>query len=103
MHLHSSRSDGTDSPAEVIARAASLGVTLAALTDHDSVAGVPEALVAGKRVGVRVLPALEMDTEWAHELHILGLDVDIAEARLSAALETARKRRKVRNVKSCGG
>lgn len=97
MHLHSSRSDGTDSPAEVIARAASLGVTLAALTDHDSVAGVPEALAAGKRVGVRVLPALEMDTEWPHELHILGLDVDIEEPRLFEALQTARDRRVVRN------
>ena len=86
MHLHSSRSDGTDAPAEVIARAAAYGVTLAALTDHDCVSGVPEALAAGRNLGVRVLPALEMDTEWAHELHILGLDVDIAEARLSAAL-----------------
>ena len=97
LHLHSSCSDGTDSPAEVIARAASLGVTLCALTDHDCVTGVPEALAAGKRLGVRVLPALEMDTEWPHEMHILGLDVDSSEPRLSAALETARKRRAVRN------
>ncbi len=97
LHLHSTCSDGTDSPTEVIARVASLGVTLAALTDHDCVTGVPEALAAGKRLGIRVLPALEMDTEWPHELHILGLDVDIAEPCLSAALETARKRRIERN------
>ncbi|HWQ05785.1 MAG TPA: PHP domain-containing protein [Feifaniaceae bacterium] len=98
LHLHSKCSDGSDTPGEVISRAASLGVTLAALTDHDCVTGVTEALEAGKRFGVRVLPALEMDTEWPHELHILGLDVDIAESRLSAALETARKRRIERNA-----
>ena len=97
LHLHSKCSDGSDSPSEVISRAASLGVTLAALTDHDCVTGVTEALTAGKSLGVRVLPALEMDTEWPHELHILGLDVDIAEPRLSAALETARQRRIERN------
>ena len=97
LHLHSKCSDGTDSPSEVIARAASLGVTLAALTDHDCVTGMPEALEAGKRLGVRVLPALEMDTEWPHELHILGLDVDTEEPGLQAALQTARERRAVRN------
>ncbi|HWP21871.1 MAG TPA: PHP domain-containing protein [Candidatus Cryosericum sp.] len=97
LHLHSKCSDGSDTPSEVISRAASLGVTLAALTDHDCVTGVTEALEAGKRFGVRVLPALEMDTEWPHELHILGLDVDTGEPGLQAALQTARERRAGRN------
>ncbi|HWQ06658.1 MAG TPA: PHP domain-containing protein [Feifaniaceae bacterium] len=97
LHLHSVCSDGTDTPAGVIERAYKAGVTLAALSDHDCITGVPEALAAGKRLGVRVLPALEMDCEWPHELHILGLDVDIDESGLRSALETARKRRVIRN------
>lgn len=97
LHMHSRCSDGSDAPADVIQQAAQRGVTLAALTDHDCVTGVGEALEAGVKVGVRVLPALEMDCEWPHELHILGIDVDVKEAGLSAALETARQRRAVRN------
>lgn len=98
LHMHSVCSDGGDTPSRVIENAAARGVTLAALTDHDGVAGVREALDAGKRFGVRVLPSLEMDTEWPHELHILGLDLNIDDADLQNALETARKRRVERNA-----
>ena len=97
LHMHSIRSDGSDTPAGVMEQARRHGVTLAALTDHDCVTGVAEALEAGAKLGIRVLPAIEMDCEWPHELHILGLDVDPQEAGLSAALETARKRRLTRN------
>lgn len=97
LHMHSIRSDGSDTPASVMEQAKRYGVTMAALTDHDCVTGVAEALEAGTMLGIRVLPAIEMDCEWPHELHILGLDVDPREAGLSAALETARKRRLIRN------
>jgi predicted metal-dependent phosphoesterase TrpH len=98
LHMHSSCSDGSDAPAGVIARAAKQGITLLALTDHDCVGGVVEAVHAGAALGARVLPAIEMDTEWQHELHILGLDIDIFEPGLASALETARKRRSMRNA-----
>jgi len=97
LHLHSNCSDGADTPSRVVACAAERGLTLLALTDHDGVNGVKEAVFAGERLGARVLPAIEMDTEWPHELHILGLDVDIEEPRFVAALDTARKRRSLRN------
>ena len=97
LHLHSNCSDGFDAPARVVEQAKECGVTLLALTDHDSVSGVPEAVQAGERLGVRVLPAIEMDTEWPHELHILGLDIDIYEPGLVGALERARTRRGIRN------
>ena len=97
LHLHSNCSDGFDAPARVVEQANECGVTLLALTDHDSVCGVPEAMQAGERLGVRVLPAIEMDTEWSHELHILGLDIDIFEPGLVRALEQARTRRGLRN------
>ncbi|MEA5049138.1 MAG: PHP domain-containing protein [Eubacteriales bacterium] len=98
LHLHSSRSDGSDAPADVIANAVRRGITLLALTDHDGVGGVPEAVRAGEALGARVIPAIEMDTEWQHELHILGLDIDIYEPRLTQALNQARARRSVRNA-----
>jgi len=97
LHLHSNCSDGFDAPARVVEQAAECGVTLLALTDHDSVSGVREAMQAGDRLGLRVLPAIEMDTEWPHELHILGLDIDIFEPGLVLALEQARTRRGIRN------
>ncbi len=98
LHMHSICSDGGDTPSRVIETVAARGVTLAALTDHDGVAGVKEAVAAGKQNGVRVLPSIEMDTEWSHELHILGLDLDIDETNLQNALETARRRRVERNA-----
>ena len=97
LHLHSNCSDGSDAPSVVVARAVEQGVTLLALTDHDGVSGVEQACLAGARLGVRVLPAIEMDTEWPHEMHILGLDIDIYEPCLVAALETAQRRRSIRN------
>ena len=98
LHLHSNRSDGSDTPAEVVRAAAANGITLLALTDHDNVSGVPEAMAEAKRIGVRLLPAIEMDAEWPHEMHILGQDVDITEPRFQRALEVALTRRGVRNT-----
>ena len=76
LHTHSIVSDGTATPIEVVELAARADLKLVALTDHDSIMGVGEALEAGKRLGIPVLPAVEMDNEWRHELHIIGLDVD---------------------------
>jgi 3',5'-nucleoside bisphosphate phosphatase len=86
LQSHSTCSDGALPAAEVVARAAGAGVRLLALSDHDTVAGVAEALAAGARLGVRVLPAVEISsiddpavhgaTGSARELHILGYLVD---------------------------
>jgi len=97
LHLHSSFSDGADTPAEVVRAAFARGVTLLALTDHDSVGGVPEAAAEAERLGIRLLPALEMDAHWPHEMHILGLDIDVREPRMAAALAVALTRRGERN------
>lgn len=97
LHLHSTCSDGADRPAEVVKKAAEAGLSLLALTDHDSVMGVSEACDAGAALGLQVLHAVEMDTEWPSEMHILGLDLDEHEAHFVAMLETARERRIARN------
>lgn len=98
LHLHSSYSDGSDTPAQVVRAAAERGVTMLALTDHDNVLGVPEAMAESLRIGVRFLPSIEMDAEWPHEMHILGLDIDTQEPRMKEALVVALKRRGERNL-----
>src|ERR1700719_191742 len=60
LQSHSTHSDGALPAAEVVKRAADSGVELLALSDHDTVSGVSEALVAGERAGVRVVPAVEI-------------------------------------------
>ena len=92
LQSHSTHSDGTLPPAEVVARAATAGVELLALSDHDTVAGVPEALAAAEAHGIRLSPAAELSSvHGAHEdLHILGYGIDPSDPGLQAALEDFR-------------
>ena len=81
LQSHSTHSDGALAAAEVVERAAEAGVELLALSDHDTVSGVSEAIEAGERSGVRIVPAVEISAvdEGApvgRELHILGYDID---------------------------
>lgn len=99
FHTHSNCSDGADSPAVLVNRAKEAGIRFLALTDHDTVRGYPEAAEEGKRIGLPVLPAIEMDSEFAEELHILGLGIDPFHPGLISALETALERRNQRNRK----
>ena len=81
LQSHSTHSDGALSAAEVVQRAAEAGVELLALSDHDTISGVAEAIETGERVGVRIVPAVEISAvdEGApvgRELHILGYNID---------------------------
>lgn len=81
LQAHSTHSDGALSASEVVEAAAAAGVELLALSDHDTTAGVGEALAAGERVGVRVVPAVEISaidtgSPAPRELHILGYLID---------------------------
>ena len=73
LHLHSTASDGEVEPAGVVERAASAGLDAVALTDHDTIAGLPEAIDAGERLGVRVVTGCEFSVKapWG-EMHVLG-------------------------------
>jgi 3',5'-nucleoside bisphosphate phosphatase len=91
LQSHSTHSDGALEAAEVVERAARAGVELLALSDHDTVSGVAEALRAGERHGVKVVPAVEIsaldaDAREARELHILGYGVDHTGTALTAKL-----------------
>ena len=96
FHLHSEISDGTLAPARVVEEAAGCGVAALALTDHDDVAGVPEAQERGCKLGVEVLPGIELsvgEQDGRVQLHILGLGIDVENAALLALVERLRAAR----------
>jgi 3',5'-nucleoside bisphosphate phosphatase len=101
LQSHSTHSDGALPAAEVVQRAAAAGVQLLALSDHDTISGVSEAIAEGERVGVRVVPAVEISAVDAgstvpRELHILGYCIDytgeVMTERLTAFLADREKR-----------
>lgn len=74
LHAHTVFSDGTDTPAELIEKAEAVGLSAIALTDHNTVAGLPEFLQAAKGKSVEAVPGIEFSTDYqGTELHILGL------------------------------
>jgi predicted metal-dependent phosphoesterase TrpH len=104
LQSHSLHSDGALPPAEVVARAADAGVTLLALTDHDTVDGVAEALTAGAAHGVRIVPATEISAvqEPYEDLHVLGYGIDHADPLLAERLRGARADRELRAERMAG-
>ncbi len=94
LHTHSLCSDGAYTPAELVRRAAARGVRVQALSDHDTLAGVGEAMAEGERLGVRVIPATELNTEsqWG-DVHVLGYFLDPADAALGDRLRWLREHR----------
>ena len=74
LHVHSTYSDGTLNPQELIRLAAETGVEALALCDHNTVAGLPEFLAAAEGSGIEAIPGVEFSTDFGErELHILGL------------------------------
>ncbi len=98
LQSHSRHSDGELEPAQVVRLAAQAGVRLLALSDHDTTAGVDEALCAGAELGLRVVPAAELSAvdPAGEDLHILGYGIDHRDARLSERLATFRADRERR-------
>ena len=92
LQAHSVHSDGALPAAEVVERAAAAGVELFALTDHDTVDGVPEAAAKARELGLRFSPAAELSAvHGGHEdLHVLGYELDVADPELIAILEDFR-------------
>lgn len=94
LHCHTTASDGGLSAQEVVARAASLGIEVLAITDHDTTEGVPEAVAEGQRREVIVVPGVEISAvSEREEIHLLGYFVDPANAELQGLLARAREAR----------
>src|SRR3954454_4244242 len=97
LHAHSTASDGTSSPAAVLAEAAAAGLDVVALTDHDTTAGWAEAAAAVPSMHVALVPGAEISTQARGiSIHLLAYLQDPAEPGLAAELERCRSDRLTR-------
>ena len=100
LHTHTTASDGSMTPTELIRRAVSKGLAAIAVTDHDCVDGVEEALTEGRRQGIEVIPGLEISAEFDRgTMHILGFFVDWKKESLQRRLFELQEARRLRNPK----
>jgi len=99
LHTHSTASDGTLSPTELMQEAARAGLRAIALTDHDTVAGAQEAAAEADRHGLRFFPGVELDIGCSHgSFHLLGLNLKPESPELASALTVIRENRTSRNL-----
>lgn len=98
LHVHSTASDGTLTPAQVVSYAVSKQLTAIALTDHDTIDGLEEALGAARGLPIEVVPGIELSCVYHEtEIHILGLFVDRTQKRFTDELVNIREIRNARN------
>ena len=100
LHTHTIASDGTLTPGELVVLAKKTGLAAVAITDHDTVAGLPEGLAAGKELGIQVIPGVEISTdEEGREIHIVGLFLRPDCRELLEFLESRKQERIRRNAR----
>lgn len=100
LHVHSSCSDGTDSPEELVKLADSLNLSAFALTDHDTVDGISEAMAAAKDYRLEVIPGIEISSYYNNkEIHILGLYIDYMNEEFKKELDSFKNSRLERNLR----
>ncbi|MCF7810576.1 PHP domain-containing protein [bacterium] len=100
FHTHSTASDGELSPTELVETAARKGLTAIAISDHDTMQGIEEALAAGEANGIKVIPAVEISVNDDYDsLHMLGYFVDQNDEELNVMLYRVQNSRDDRNLK----
>jgi 3',5'-nucleoside bisphosphate phosphatase len=98
LHAHTTASDGSLTPRELVERAARKGVKALAVTDHDTLDGLEEAITAGRDFGVEIVPGLEISAEFSPgTMHILGYYISLDSAALLEQLSALRRARNERN------
>lgn len=98
LHVHSTASDGTYTPAELVQLAVSAGLSAFALTDHDTIAGISEAKLAAADCGCEVISGVELSCDYnGREVHMVGLFIDETDPALLAELASFNERRIERN------
>lgn len=98
LHIHTTASDGSMKPDEVVYYAKQKGIIALSITDHDTVAGIKEAKRVGMSIGVEIIPGIEISAEYDGELHILGYYIDEV-PYLKEKLKEFQTRRELRNIK----
>ncbi|MGH1366159.1 MAG: PHP domain-containing protein [Calditrichia bacterium] len=103
LHMHSTYSDGSQTPEQLMQEAKELGLTAIALTDHDTIDGIPEFMELGKKYGIRAIPGVEIsvDTKLPNNghMHILGLLLDPDSEELKTTLNYLMEQRNLRAQK----
>jgi predicted metal-dependent phosphoesterase TrpH len=104
LHIHSSYSDGAFTPSELVAIAGMHDVRVIAIADHDSVAGIEEASVAGAAADIEILPAIELSVQFEElqDVHLLGYGIDCCDDIFLGKLDGFRHRRAGRNDEILG-
>ena len=109
LHSHSTASDGVLTPSELVLEAAKKGVTVLALTDHDTVAGIEEAKTAAVEAGMTLVPGIELNINWpTGEFHLLGLGLKNISESLSSIIcnlqndRLNRNKRIIQNIRDAG-
>jgi predicted metal-dependent phosphoesterase TrpH len=100
LHIHSNCSDGAFSPTELVLRASQEGLVAVALADHDSVAGIAEAVTAGLSCGVEVISGVELSVQFRswQDVHLLGYGIEWSDSGFLQKLNGFRDRREHRNI-----
>ncbi len=99
LHVHTTASDGTLSPAQVVSLASEQGLQAIAITDHDTVSGYAQAAEAAAELGLEVIPGIEVSTKWEGPIHILGYFIDPDSPQLVHTLQGLVEDRDARNEK----
>ncbi len=101
LHTHTTCSDGSMTPEELVRHAADSGLSAVAVSDHDTADGVKEALAAGQKYGIEVVPAIELSAKSNTETHILGYFIDPDSSKLAEAMAYIRDVRTIRLGETC--
>jgi predicted metal-dependent phosphoesterase TrpH len=99
LHTHSTASDGSFTPKELIRLARDTGLSAIALTDHDTIDGINEALEEGSFAGIEVIPGLEISADYETEMHILGYFFGNTYLNIVPVLKELKENRERRNPK----
>ena len=97
LHCHSTASDGDCTPTELVERALAIGITSLAITDHDTVDGIPEAVEAARELDMRVIPGVELSCHFeGKEVHLLGYFFEYRDEDFLNLLERMKEERRQR-------
>lgn len=101
FHIHTTASDGQHTPSEIVNQAKARHLALIAVTDHDTVDGIPEAKRQAELLGVKFIPGVEISTQAEEEIHILGYGIDETSLELKECCKKYTRSRLERGQRIC--
>lgn len=99
LHTHTTESDGSFTPEELMKEAAHVGLSAIAITDHDSISGIKKAAPLANALGIELIPGVELSTDYnGKEVHVVGLYIDIEDAHFLEKIKEFKENRDSRNA-----